>query len=205
MPPSGVQVVRSCKYRSCDIRAIVQPFYPWIWLGGALGCFALGPRRPWHSRLVSFSFSAKTKDLFIRVMVIKKTGKGLGLDFRYCFLHLSQWFTTKHVPDMFINSDLGVLWWGKAIYTSPMGLFNLIIWNKQTNKQIRMLERSWCKRGFHVPHLLASFFPPGNKDKRFGDYEKLWGFPFWEVKWTDFYFTFLSCEHLGQRWLNDFQ
>lgn len=47
--------------------------------GGDLGCSTLGSPRPLYFKLVGFSFSAKTKDLFIGVMAIKKIGKGLGI------------------------------------------------------------------------------------------------------------------------------
>lgn len=48
-------------------------------LGGALGCFTPEPRRPSNVTMVSFSFSAKAKDLFIGVMAIKKIGKRLDI------------------------------------------------------------------------------------------------------------------------------
>lgn len=83
---------------------------------------------------------------------------------------------------MFIDSGLGVLWWGKAIYNSQMGLSTL-----SYEMKTKMLEGSWCNESFHVPHLLHSFSPPGNKDSRLGDCEMLWGFPFRKVmRWMGF-------------------
>lgn len=63
MPPSGVQVVCFCKYKSCDIKAVSHSCYPWTWSGGTLGCFALGPHRPLNLGLDSFLFLTETQDL----------------------------------------------------------------------------------------------------------------------------------------------
>lgn len=72
---------------------------------------------------------------------------------------------------MFIESGLGVLWWEEAICNSQMGLSTL-----SYEMKTKILERSWCNEGFHVPHLLHSFSPPGDKDSRFGNCQTLWGF-----------------------------
>lgn len=79
MPPSGVQVVCFCKYRSCDTGAVASLLSLDLFWMELLGCFTLGPHKPLNFKSVSFSFPAKTKDLFIGVMAIKKIGKGLGI------------------------------------------------------------------------------------------------------------------------------
>lgn len=84
MPPSKVQVVHFCKYMTCNIRVAVCRWDACIWFGGAWEYFALGPHTPLNLRLVSFSFSTETKDLFTGFMAIKKRrlerGRAFSLD-----------------------------------------------------------------------------------------------------------------------------
>lgn len=182
MLPRGVQVVCFCKYKSCNIKAVAHSCYPWTWFGGTLGCFALGPHRPLNLGLVSFLFLTRHSRL-ISIMVIKSIGKELGVWFRYHFIFLSQWFTTKHSVQICLQIPISEFFDEERQFIRVKWGFSILCGMKNQNVGKELM--SWR---LSCSHLLHSFSPPGNKDSRFGDYWKLWPFSFRKVSHMDFIF-----------------